>query len=293
MTLLPESGNAWRRFLRAGSKSAARRRIARDAPLAWSVRRQSHESQSATMNANATRFPAFSPLRLAAAPERVYAWAGRLVPWCRSTAAVLALVALALGLAAAQAESTSTLAFPIAFLHVPAAWMSLAFFFVTALGAAAVLISRARLPGLVMTATAPAGALFAFVALWTGTLWGQAAPGAWWAWDARLTCELVLLALYATLHRVRLHVPDEARADRACAVLVVLAALNMPIIYFSVSWWNPLHDGAAAGFAGSGAIAAGTVAMTLAFWMCAGSAVLARIRHLLLERDPGLAQEAR
>jgi heme exporter protein C len=246
---------------------------------------------SFTMNANSPRISA-PPLRVAAAPAQLYAWAGRVLPWCCSTAALLAVVALALGVAAAQADGTAALAFPIAFLHAPAAWMSLAFFFLTAASASWLLASHARLPGLVMAATAPAGALFTFVALWTGALWGQPAPGAWWAWDARLTCELMLLALYATIHWVRLQVADEARADRACAVLVVLAALNMPIIYFSVNWWNSAHDAAGTGFGGSGALAAGSVAMTLAFWMCANSAVLARIRHLMLERDPALGRAA-
>jgi heme exporter protein C len=244
------------------------------------------------MNANATRIATPSLLRGAASPTRLYRWAGRFMPWCCSTAALLALVAMALGFAAAQEESTSALAFPIAFLHAPAAWMSFAFFFLTGTSAAAVLASHARLPGLVLAATAPAGALFTFVALWTGMLWGQPAPGAWWAWDARLTCEMVLLALYATLHGVRMQAGDEARADRACAVLVVLAALNMPIIYWSVNWWNPGSNAATAGFGGSGAIAAGSAAMTLAFCACAGAAVLARIRQLMLERNPGLAQEA-
>jgi heme exporter protein C len=292
MSLLPDSGNACRRFLRAGSQAGGKRPIERDPPLAWSVRCQSHESLPPMMNADATPLFALSPLRLAASPARLYEWAGRLLPWCRRTAALLSLVALAFGLAAAGTENGSVHSYPIAFVHVPAAWMSLAFFFLTAASAAAVLVSNARLPGLVMAATAPAGALFAFVALWTGAWWGQPSPGAWWAWDAGLTSELVLLALYATIHRVRLQVADDARADRACAVLVVLAALNMPIIYFSVSWWNSVHDGGAAGFGGSGALAAGSVAMTFAFWMCASAAVLSRTRHLMLERDPGLGEVA-
>jgi heme exporter protein C len=142
---------------------------------------------------------------------------------------------------------------------------------------------------MMMTALAPTGAMFTFIALATGSLWGRPIWGTWWVWDARLTSELILLFVYLGFLALRSAIDDPRRADRACAVLVLVGVINIPNIYFSVRWWNTLHQGASAGLLGSPALPAtvfaGMLVAALAFCMYATAVVLARVRCLMLERD--------
>ena len=101
-----------------------------------------------------------------------------------------------------------------------------------------------RLSAMMAQALAPTGALMTFIALWTGSLWGRPTWGTYWAWDARMTSELILLFLYLGVIALRNAIDDPRRADRACAVLSLVGAINVPIIYYSVKWWNTLHQGA-------------------------------------------------
>jgi heme exporter protein C len=213
--------------------------------------------------------PLASPSGLAArpAPRRVRALASGAV------LAGLASLALGVGLAGAGASAAD---FAILFLHVPAAWLSL-LLYTAAAGCAAVTVST-RHPGAAgaMQALAPVGVVASVLALLTG-LASQRAYGAWWGWDARLVCELVLLLLFAGAIALRSALADPARGELAAAVLVLVGALNIPIVYFTVNWWNTLHERAAAGVGRSPYAVAAMAAMTLAFCMSAAAVVLARL----------------
>jgi heme exporter protein C len=138
-------------------------------------------------------------------------------------------------------------------------------------------------------AIAPTGALMTFLALWTGSLWGKPMWGAWWVWDARLTSELILLFLYIGFMALQASIDDPRRADRAGAVLAIVGVINVPIIYFSVQWWNTLHQGASVSITRSPSMATtmlwGMLVMALAFWMYSIAVVLVRVRAIILERE--------
>ena len=139
------------------------------------------------------------------------------------------------------------------------------------------------------TAIAPTGAMFTFLALWTGALWGKPMWGTWWVWDARLTSELILLFLYIGFMSLQAAIDDPRRADKAGAMLALVGVVNMPIIYFSVKWWNTLHQGATVSVtqsAQNGQHHADRHAdMSLACWMYAIAVVLIRVRTIILERE--------
>ena len=138
-------------------------------------------------------------------------------------------------------------------------------------------------------ALAPTGALMTFLALWTGALWGKPTWGTWWVWDARLTSELILLFLYIGFISLHAAIDDPRRADRAAALLALVGVVNVPIIYFSVQWWNTLHQGASVSLTAAPSMAstmlAGMLVMALAFWMYAIAVALARVRLIILERE--------
>jgi heme exporter protein C len=142
-------------------------------------------------------------------------------------------------------------------------------------------------------AIAPTGALMTFIALVTGSLWGRPTWGTYWEWDARMTSELVLLFLYFGVIALRNAIDDPRRADKACAVLALVGAVNVPIIYFSVTWWNTLHQGSSVSLTGGSSMAAimlwGMLVMALAAWFYAIAMVLVRVRAIVLEREAGTA----
>ncbi len=224
-----------------------------------------------------------------AAPQRFYSLAGRVVPWCWAVAAVLTVIGLYIGLLVAPVDAQQGDAYRIIFIHVPAAWMSMVIYLAMAFWAAMGLIFNARLGAMLATALAPSGALMTFIALWTGALWGKPTWGTWWVWDARLTSELVLLFLYIGFMSLHAAIDDPRRADRAAALLALVGAVNVPIIYFSVKWWNTLHQGASISFSKGATIATpmlmGMLVMALAFWAYAIAVALARLRVVILERE--------
>lgn len=224
-----------------------------------------------------------------AAPQRFYPLAGRVVPWCGALAAVLTVIGLYIGLLVAPVDAQQGDAYRIIFIHVPAAWMSMVIYLAMAFWAAMGLIFNARLGAMLATALAPSGALMTFIALWTGALWGKPTWGTWWVWDARLTSELVLLFLYIGFMSLHAAIDDPRRADRAAALLALVGAVNVPIIYFSVKWWNTLHQGASISFSKGVTIATpmllGMLVMALAFWAYAIAIALARLRVVILERE--------
>jgi heme exporter protein C len=177
----------------------------------------------------------------------------------------------------------------IIFIHVPAAWMSMFIYVVMACWSAIGLAWNTRLSFLVARALAPTGAMFTFVALWTGAFWGKPMWGAWWVWDARLTSELILLFLYVGVMALQAAIDDPRRADRAGALLNLVGVINVPIIYFSVKWWNTLHQGASVSLTSAPSMAEtmlwGMLIMALAAWMYTLAVALARARTLVLERE--------
>jgi len=179
-----------------------------------------------------------------AAPQRFYPLAGILVTWCSVLATLLAIVGLTIGLLIAPTDFQQGESYRIIFIHVPASWMSMVIFVAMAFWSAIGLAFNARLAFMLARALAPTGALMCFLALWTGALWGKPTWGAWWVWDARLTSELILLFLYIGYLALHSTIQDTRRADRAAGLLALVGVVNVPIIYFSVKWWNTLHQGA-------------------------------------------------
>jgi heme exporter protein C len=222
-------------------------------------------------------------------PQTFFPLAGKMLPYFAWAAAILTAIGLYIGFFVAPTDAQQGEAYRIIFIHVPAAWMSMFIYLVMALWAGMCLVFNTRLSGMMATALAPTGALFTFVALWTGALWGKPTWGAWWVWDARLTSELILLFLYFGFMALHAAIEDPRRADRAAAVLALVGVVNVPIIYFSVKWWNTLHQGASVSLTKSPSMAAtmltGMLVMALAFWMYSIAAALARVRSIILERE--------
>jgi heme exporter protein C len=225
-----------------------------------------------------------------AAPSRFYALAGRIVPWCWAAAALLAVAGLYIGFFRAPTDATQGEAYRIIYIHVPAAWMSMLLYLVMAFWAAIGWAFNARLASMVARAIAPTGAMFTVLALWTGALWGKPTWGTWWVWDARLTSELILLFLYAGFLAIVAAIDEPRRADKAGALVAIVGSVNVPIIYFSVRWWNTLHQGASVSVTAAPTMAStmltAMLIMTLAFWAYAFAVVFTRARAIVLEREP-------
>ena len=224
-----------------------------------------------------------------AAPQAFFPVAGKLIPWFSVIAGVLTLAGLYVAFFVAPTDATQGESYRIIFIHVPAAWMSMFLYLVMAGWAGFGLAFHTRLSGMMASAIAPTGAMFTFVALWSGALWGKPTWGTYWVWDARLTSELILLFLYLGFIALKSAIADPARADRAGAILALVGAVNVPIIYFSVQWWNTLHQGASVSLTRAPSMAAtmllGMLLMALAAWMYSIAASLARLRAIIRERE--------
>lgn len=224
-----------------------------------------------------------------ASPSTFYHLAGKAIPWSAWTAGILAVLGLYVGFFVAPTDFQQGEAYRIIFVHVPTAWMSMIVYLAMAFWAAVGLIFNARLASMMALALAPTGALMTFLALWTGALWGKPTWGTYWVWDARLTSELILLFLYIGYMSLHAAIEDTRRADRAAAVLAIVGAVNVPIIYFSVKWWNTLHQGASVSLTRAPSMATtmltGMLLMALAFWAYCIAVSLMRVRVLMLERD--------
>jgi len=224
-----------------------------------------------------------------AAPQAFFPLAGKLIPWFSVLAGVLALAGLYVAFFVAPTDHQQGEAYRIIFIHVPAAWMSMFLYVVMAGWAGIGLALNTRLSGMMASAIAPTGAMFTFVALWTGALWGRPTWGAYWVWDARLTSELVLLFLYLGFIALKSAIPDPVRADRAGAILALIGVVNVPIIYFSVQWWNTLHQGASVSLTRAPSMAStmllGMLLLAFAAWMYSIATALSRVRSIILERE--------
>ncbi|TAH44687.1 MAG: heme ABC transporter permease [Betaproteobacteria bacterium] len=224
-----------------------------------------------------------------AAPQNFYPLAGRLAPWFAGIAAVLTVVGLWLGFFVAPTDATQGEVYRVIFIHVPAAWMSMFVYLVMAFWSAVGLVMNTRLSFLMSQALAPTGAMFCVVALWTGALWGRPTWGAYWVWDARLTSQALLLFLYLGFIALTRTIEDPRRADRAGALIALVGAVNVPVIYFSVQWWNTLHQGASVSLTRAPSMAAtmlaGMLVMAFAAWAYTLAVALWRVRPMILERE--------
>lgn len=224
-----------------------------------------------------------------AAPQMFYPLAGRLAPWFAAAAAALTLVGLYISFFVAPTDFQQGEVYRIIFIHVPAAWMSMFVYLVMAFWAAVGLVMNTRLSFMMAKALAPTGAMFCFVALWTGALWGKPTWGTYWVWDARLTSQLLLMFLYLGFMALTAAIEDPRRSDRAGAIIALVGAVNVPIIYFSVQWWNTLHQGASVSLTKAPSMAstmlAGMLSMAFAAWAYTIAVALWRVRALILERE--------
>jgi len=224
-----------------------------------------------------------------ASPQVFYPLAGTLAPWFAGLAAVLTVAGLWIGFFVAPTDFQQGEVYRVIFIHVPAAWMSMLVYLVMAFWSAVGLVMNTRLSFMMARALAPTGAMFCFVSLWTGALWGQPTWGTYWVWDARLTSQLLLLFLYLGYIALTEAIEDPRRADRAGAIIALVGAINVPIIYFSVQWWNTLHQGASVSLTQSPTMATtmltGMLVMAIAAWAYTIAIALWRVRPLILERE--------
>lgn len=222
-------------------------------------------------------------------PASFYSLAGKMIPIFSFAAIVLLVAGLYVGFFVAPTDFQQGEAYRIIFIHVPAAWMSMFLYVVMAFWAGIGLAFNTRLSSMFATAIAPTGAMFTFIALWTGALWGKPMWGTWWVWDARLTSELILLFLYIGFMSLQAAIDDPRRADKAGAIIALVGVVNIPIIYFSVQWWNTLHQGASVSVTQAPAMATtmlmGMLIMVFASWMYSIAVILKRTRVIILERE--------
>jgi len=224
-------------------------------------------------------------------PASFYPVAGKVYPWFFAAAMILFVVALYFGFAVAPTDAQQGESYRIMSVHVATATLSMFLYVVMALWCASSLVFNTRLSAMMAQAIAPTGAWFTFIALWTGALWGKPTWGTYWVWDARITSELILLFLYGGFLALTQAIEDPRRADRAGALLALVGVINVPIIYFSVRWWNTLHQGASITVSAAPKIAqpmlVALFAMMLAFWAYAIAAALRRVRCIIVERESG------
>ncbi len=224
-----------------------------------------------------------------ATPKHFYPLAGRLIPWAGGATIILLLTGLYLGLFLAPPDYQQGDTVRIMFIHVPAAWMSMFVYALMAAAGAAVLVWNAKLAEHLLSACAPVGAWFTALALATGSIWGKPMWGTWWVWDARLTSELILLFLYIGVMALRASIDDPRRAARAAAIMALVGVVNLPVIHFSVEWWNTLHQPASVGRFGRptihSSILVPLLVMTAAFMVYFVTVVLMHMRAEILERE--------
>jgi heme exporter protein C len=224
-----------------------------------------------------------------ASPPYFFAVSAKLVPWFATAALLVGVYGIYLGLFVAPTDYQQGESYRIIYIHVPAAWMSLFIYVVMAVSAAIGMIWRIRLADMVAAASAPIGASFTFVALVTGSLWGKPMWGAYWVWDARLTSELILLFLYFGYMALQTAIEDQSTADKASGLLAIVGVVNIPIIHYSVVWWNTLHQGATVAKFDKPSIdihmLIPLLLMAVAFKLFYAAVVLVRARNELLYRD--------
>lgn len=220
--------------------------------------------------------------------EGFYRKAGRIIPWCMGLALVLFITGFFLGFFVCPIDARQGNSYRIIFIHIPAAWLGMSLYVLMAVASAVGLLRHSRLAFILAQAMAPTGALMSFIALFSGAFWGRPTWGTYWVWDARLTSMLILFFLYLGFIALHSAIDDKRRADQAASVISIVGAVNVPVIYFSVRWWNTLHQGASITSSGSSIapIMLDTILVMLAAGTIYGLAVvLSRARTMILERE--------
>ncbi len=224
-----------------------------------------------------------------ASPPYVYGAAATLAPWCLGLAGITLGYGLIAGLVFAPPDYQQGDAFRIIYVHAPSAWLSLCSYTVMAVAGGIALIWRIKMGHAVAAACAPIGASFTLLALVTGSLWGRPMWGTYWAWDPRLTSELILLFLYVGVMSLRSAFEDPARGDRAAALLALVGLVNVPIIHYSVLWWNSLHQGATVAKLGKPAMPGSMLwpllSMLLGFLLFYAAVLCMRLQGEVLNRE--------
>lgn len=232
-----------------------------------------------------------------AAPASFYPLAGRIIPWFAAIAAVSILVGLYWGFFQTPDQLGGTNPqkeyYRIIFVHVPAAWMSMWLFVVLAAWSAVGLVFNTRLSFMMARAAAPTGAIFTFIALWTGAFWGRPSWGTYWDWDPRLTSELILFFIYVGYIALHSAIDDPRRADRASALLAIVGLVMIPVIFWSINCPDPnqcaaLHQRSDLSQMEPNIFKAMMI-MTFGFWMYSFAAVFMRVRGIILEREKDAA----
>lgn len=213
----------------------------------------------------------------------------KLTPWFAVLTVMTLGIGLYLALFVAPPDYKQGDAYRIMFIHVPSAWMSMFTYVFMATASAAALIWRTKLAEIIASAAAPIGASFTLMALISGSIWGKPMWGTWWAWDARLTSELILLFLYLGFMALEASIEDPKRAARACAILALIGVVDIPIIHFSVEWWNTLHQPASLSKIGKPEIHSSMLpalfTMLIAFKLYFLTVLMLRVRAGILWRE--------
>ena len=221
-------------------------------------------------------------------PPWFYRFSGKLIPWLWAGFAILTAVGLYQGLLIAPPDYQQGESVRIMYVHVPAAWMSMMIYGLMAIMGFIALVWRIRIMEVMVISSAPVGAAFTVIALVTGSLWGRPTWGTYWVWDARLTSELVLLFLYFGVIALYNSYDEPRKAAKAAALMAIVGAINLPIIHFSVVWWNTLHQGSSIGTSGNQidtSMLWPLLWMAIAFKFYYGANLLSRARVRLLKQD--------
>ncbi len=221
-------------------------------------------------------------------PPWFYRFSGYLIPWFWAIFVILTVIGLYLGLFLAPPDYQQGESVRIMYVHVPAAWMSMMIFGLMAVWGFIALVWRIRIMEVLIISSAPVGVAFTLIALVTGALWGRPTWGTYWVWDARLTSELVLLFLYFGVIALYNAFDEPRKAARAASLMSIVGAINLPIIHYSVLWWNTLHQGSSIGTSGSSihpSMLWPLLIMAVAFKFYYGANLLSRSRLRLLQQD--------
>lgn len=221
--------------------------------------------------------------------EATYQLLGRWLPWVTALALLSLTVGLVWGLAFAPADYQQGDSYRIIYIHVPAAILSMGAYAGMAIMAFIALVWQIRTAEWSIAAIAPVGAVLTFIALFTGAAWGKPMWGTWWVWDARLTSELILLFLYAGVMALYYAFEDARTGAKAAGILALVGVINLPIIHFSVEWWNTLHQGATITKFAKPSMATEMLwpllISLLAFALMTAAFVMLRLRHEILRHE--------
>lgn len=226
-----------------------------------------------------------------ASPKQFYHRAGRWLPWLWSFAVFCILIGVIWGLFFAPADYLQKDAFRIIYVHVPCAFLSMSLYAAMSFLSMLLLVWRIKLAGMMLTLFAEVGAMMTLLALLTGSIWGKPMWGAWWVWDARLTSELILFLLYTAILAMHYAYQNKEQGDKLVAMLTLVGLVDLPVIHYSVSWWNTLHQGSTLSFFSKPHIDMSMLPPLL--WMLAGFSLYCAALILLRARDALLWRERR